>query len=132
MTDLVALAEQASHCSYSPYSLFRVGAAIRTATGAIFTGCNVENAAYPLGLCAERSAIAAAVGAEGPDCRIVEVAVAAFDQHGEAQAAPPCGGCRQCLFEFGPEAVVRFRAQSGESISCSVADLLPFAFRLQR
>ena len=131
MTDLRALAEQASRRAYSPYSRFRVGAAVRTASGAVFTGCNVENAAYPLGICAERSAIAAAVGEEGPHCKILEVAVAAFDQHGNPQAAPPCGGCRQCLFEFAPDAIVHFRAQGGETISCAVTDLLPFAFRLQ-
>ena len=86
--------------AYCPYSNFQVGACLRSAeTGKLYIGCNVENAAYPSGLCAERGAIMAAVAAEGPkvtfsDCVVVTTA---------DEVSAPCGGCRQMLVEFGTE-----------------------------
>ncbi|HMO85671.1 MAG TPA: cytidine deaminase [Lacipirellulaceae bacterium] len=91
---LVEAALAARDAAYAPYSRFRVGAAVRTADGGVFAGCNVENASYGLTICAERSAVCAAVAAGAP--RIVAVAVAA------SGGASPCGACRQVLAEFGP------------------------------
>src|SRR5690606_14014296 len=98
---LIAGARNAAQHAYAPYSGSLVGAALRTARGGIYVGCNVENAAFPLTLCAERAAIAAAVLAEGRDCRIVEIAIHAEDARGEMLSAAPCGGCRQCIHEMG-------------------------------
>jgi cytidine deaminase len=111
----VAIAERA----YAPYSDFHVGAAVRARDGRVFEGINVENASYPLGICAERTAIARAVG-EG--CRpgdLEEIAV----------TAAPCGGCRQWLFEFRLERVT-FRKADGEVVSRTPAELLPETFEL--
>ena len=95
MDPLTQAALDARAKAYAPYSKFPVGAAIRTDTGAVFAGCNVENAAYPEGTCAEAGAIAAMAMAGGR--RIVEVVVAG----GGAMPCTPCGGCRQKIREFG-------------------------------
>ncbi|MEK6275008.1 MAG: cytidine deaminase [Actinomycetota bacterium] len=111
----VAVAERA----YAPYSNFHVGAAVRARDGRIFEGVNVENASYPLGICAERAAIARAVG-EG--CRpgdLEEIAV----------TAAPCGGCRQWLYEFRLDRVT-FKKADGELVSRTPAELLPETFEL--
>ena len=105
--------------AYAPYSGFHVGAVVRARDGRIFEGVNVENASYPLGICAERSAIARAVG-EG--CRpgdLEEIAI----------TASPCGGCRQWLFEFQLERVT-FKDAKGELVSRTPAELLPATFEL--
>lgn len=97
ITALVAAARAARAQAYAPYSRFRVGAALLDENGRIHAGCNVENAAYPLGQCAEAGALAAMVLAGGRRLRAVVVA-------GEAlQPVTPCGGCRQKLREFGGE-----------------------------
>ncbi|WP_232371333.1 cytidine deaminase [Pseudomarimonas arenosa] len=132
MKDLLLAAQHAARHAYAPYSHFKVGAAVRTASGRVFSGCNVENAAYPLGHCAERSAIAAAVGEEGGACQIIEVAVHAEDELGVAQPAPPCGACRQCIHELGAKARVHFLSPNGEQVTQGIEDLLPFAFKLRR
>ncbi|KFI31319.1 cytidine deaminase [Haematobacter massiliensis] len=109
--------------AYVPYSGFKVGAAIRSASGAIHMGCNVENAAYPEGTCAEAGAIAAMVAAG--DLRIAEVAVIADSPH----PVPPCGGCRQKLAEFGdPEVLVVMYNTQGEMLRTTIRDLLPGGF----
>jgi cytidine deaminase len=116
-----ALAAQAqAHCPYSGYA---VGAAIRTASGAIYAGCNVENAAYPEGTCAEAGAIAAMVLAG--ERKIVDVVVVT------AGAAPgtPCGGCRQRFREFAaPNAVIHATTNDGAALTMTMADLLPSSF----
>jgi cytidine deaminase len=122
---LVEMARQASERAYAPYSRFRVGAAVRTEAGGVHTGCNVENASYGLTCCAERSAIFAAVAAEGPRMRLREVAV-----HADAHSVPPCGACRQVIAEFGPEARVLFRS-GGEVTAMRLDELLPAAFELE-
>ena len=90
LAELLASAEQAAQHSYSPYSGFRVGAALRLATGEIVTGTNVENVSYGLTICAERAALVRAVAQFGPAVRIAAVAVANLNN----SPSPPCGACR--------------------------------------
>jgi cytidine deaminase len=106
--------------AYAPYSEYLVGAAVRTRDGRVFEGVNVENAAYPLGICAERTAIACAV-AEG-------YKPGDFDAIGIT--ASPCGGCRQWLWEFKLERVT-FRNRDGEIVSYTPAELLPDTWKLE-
>ena len=125
-------ATQAAHNSYSPYSHFRVGAAIlleadKGQNGVVVTGTNVENASYRLTSCAEQAAIAAAVTLYGPSIRIRAVAVANLND----AACMPCGACRQTILEFStPETVVFYPSASGEIVSTTLAALLPAGFRL--
>jgi cytidine deaminase len=107
--------------AYAPYSGYRVGAAVLAADGRVFTGCNVENASYGLGVCAERHAVAAAVAA---GCRdLVAIAVVTSS----APPASPCGACRQVLAEFGNLDVVLANLD-GDRRTATVAGLLPDAF----
>lgn len=109
--------------AYAPYSRFKVGAALRTVDGAVYTGCNVENAAYPEGTCAEAGAIAAMCAAG--DRIIAEVAVIADCP----VPVPPCGGCRQKIAEFAaPDVVVTLGTTDGATLRMTVAELLPGAF----
>ncbi len=124
---LLKAALAARENAHAPYSGFAVGAAIRTGSGAVFTGCNVENASYPEGSCAETGAIAAMVGAGARD--IAEVCIVADTK------APisPCGGCRQRLAEFaGPDVPVTMATVSGDSVTMRMGELLPMAFRTAR
>jgi cytidine deaminase len=129
---LVSLAREACASAHAPYSGIYVGAAILSASGATYTGTNVENAAYPLGNCAEVSAIAAGVQAEGAKFRIAETAVWASDRNGRAIAISPCGGCRQRIHEFAADGNVKvhFPWQDGSARTASVDELLPYAFEL--
>ncbi|MCB9966936.1 MAG: purine-nucleoside phosphorylase [Geminicoccaceae bacterium] len=123
MTDLVTAARAVRERAYAPYSRFLVGCAIRTASGAVFVGANVENAAYPQGLCAERSAVAAMVAAG--EQRIAEVVVVG---NGAAPCAP-CGGCRQLLSEFAPgDTAVHMLGSDGGRRTATMGELLPYAF----
>ncbi|NOC45264.1 MULTISPECIES: cytidine deaminase [unclassified Ruegeria] len=109
--------------AYAPYSNFKVGAALRTSTGQIFSGCNVENVAYPEGTCAEAGAIAAMVAAGEQE--LTEVYVVASSP----QPVPPCGGCRQKLAEFGKRDVkVTLATVDGAEFKTTIGDLLPGAF----
>ena len=121
---LVDAALAARGAAYAPYSRFAVGAALRTDEGAVHAGCNVENAAYPEGTCAEAGAIAAMVLAGGR--RVAELVVAG----GGAAPCTPCGGCRQKLREFGaPGTLVRIVDAEGRALlRTSLADLLPHSF----
>jgi cytidine deaminase len=105
--------------AYAPYSKFHVGAAICARDGRVFEGVNVENAAYPLGVCAEKSALTTAV-TEGCGPGQIEVL---------AVTASPCGGCRQWLVEFGLDRVV-YASASGEVRTVTPDDLLPDTFEL--
>jgi len=109
--------------AHAPYSGFRVGAAIRSSSGAVYLGCNVENAAYPEGTCAEAGAVAAMVAAG--DTRIAEVAVVADSPDPVA----PCGGCRQRLREFSaPDVTVTMANLKGATRTMRMDELLPEAF----
>ncbi|MFC3615697.1 cytidine deaminase [Lutimaribacter marinistellae] len=109
--------------AYAPYSRFKVGAALRSASGAVYGGCNVENVAYPEGTCAEAGAIAAMVA--GGETRLVEVYVVASSP----EPVPPCGGCRQKLAEFGaPDTPVTLATADGVERKTTIGALLPGAF----
>lgn len=123
MTSLLQAATEVRDRAYAPYSRFKVGAAIRGAAGGLHVGCNVENAAYPEGTCAEAGAIAAMVAAG--ETRIADILVIADS----AEPVPPCGGCRQKIAEFAaPDVRVTLATSSGASRSMTVAELLPGAF----
>ena len=125
--DLIEAATSARNNAHAPYSKFHVGAAIRTPSGAIFAGCNVENVAYPEGTCAEAGAIAAMCLAG--EYEITEVAVVA----GGDEPSSPCGGCRQKISEFAKgNVLVTMVAVGGSRKTITVADLLPGAFDLER
>jgi len=129
---LIAIARDICARAHAPYSGIHVGAAIRAASGAVYGGTNVENAAYPIGNCAEASAIAAGVAAEGTGFRIAETAVWAVDGRGQAIAISPCGGCRQRIREFAVDGqvLVHFPWQGAALRTATVDELLPFAFEL--
>jgi cytidine deaminase len=118
---LLTAAREVRPHAYAPYSMFAVGAAV-LAGGRVFTGVNVENAAYPLGVCAERNAVAAAVAAG--ESAVDAVAVVGGDE----DATPPCGGCRQVLSEFGPDMLVISGSANGTRRTWRLSDLLPDAF----
>jgi cytidine deaminase len=126
-------AAAAAQNSYSPYSHFRVGAAILLHAddrqdGKIVAGTNVENASYRLTSCAEQTAIATAITLYGPAIRIRAVAVVNLN----CAACMPCGACRQTILEFAsPETSVFYPSASGETVSATLADLLPAAFHLK-
>jgi cytidine deaminase len=120
---LLAAATQVRENAYAPYSRFKVGAALRAASGAIYSGCNVENVAYPEGTCAEAGAIAAMVAAG--ETAITEMLVIADSP----DPVPPCGGCRQKIAEFAAPAVsVTLCTTDGASRITTVAELLPGVF----
>ena len=112
--DLVEKADRAAASAYAPYSNYLVGAAVRARDGRVFEGVNVENAAYPLGVCAEKVAIANAVVA---GCRPGDLEAIGI-------TASPCGGCRQWLYEFRLDRVT-FRNRDGDLVSYTPAELLP-------
>jgi cytidine deaminase len=127
LENLMQQARESALHSYSPYSGFRVGAALLLSTGEIVTGTNVENVSYGLTICAERAALVRAVSEFGPAIRIAAVAVANLN----AAASPPCGACRQVLAEFiSPDAPVLFPATDGLR-SMPFSDLLPLAFDMK-
>jgi cytidine deaminase len=119
---LIAAARRAAQAAYAPYSKFRVGAAVLTRTGEIYTGCNVENASYGLSNCAERTAIFTAVA--GGERKIVAVAVYTPTH----KPTLPCGACRQVIHEFGPKAVILCACRSRERLETTLDQLLPGAF----
>ena len=129
---LISAARECCARGHAAYSGVHVGAAIRAASGATYLGSNVENAAYPLGVCAETSAIAAGVRAEGSGFRIAEIAVWALDREGRTLAASPCGGCRQRIQEFAQDdrMPVHFPWQGGAVQTATLGELLPYAFFL--
>ena len=125
--DLIKKAIEVRKNAYAPYSNFLVGAAIKTKNGSVFFGCNVENAAYPEGTCAEAGAIAAMIASGQRE--IIEVVVAADSQ----TPVTPCGGCRQKLAEFSnSNVIVIFSNLNGEVGRMTVEQLLPGAFEKEQ
>ncbi len=126
MSDLDALfgaAKAMQAKAYAPYSRFRVGAAVRTPGGAVYAGCNVENAAYPQGACAETGAISAMIAAG--ESRIAEILVIG---DGEGLCTP-CGGCRQRIREFAAAGTpIHIAGSEGIRRSFTLQELLPFSF----
>jgi cytidine deaminase len=112
--DLYERAVAISKRAYAPYSNYLVGAAVRTKDGKIFEGVNVENAAYPLGVCAEKTALVKAVSEGYRPGDIAAIGI----------TASPCGGCRQWLYEFGIEEIT-FLSSQDELVTYSARDLLP-------
>ena len=123
LKDMIARAAAVRENAHAPYSGFHVGACIRAASGRLYAGCNVENAAYPQGQCAEASAIGAMVS--GGDAKIIEIVVI-----GEGERlCTPCGGCRQRLSEFaGPETPVHICDPEGLRQTIPLGELLPYSF----
>ncbi len=120
---LIDAARSVRDNAHAPYSKFKVGAAIRAASGNVYVGCNVENVAYPEGTCAEAGAIAAMIA--GGDTRISEVAVIADSP----KPVSPCGGCRQKIAEFANgDVIVTLATIDGVVLETSVAELLPGVF----
>lgn len=133
--DLLQRAIEASRSAYAPYSQFHVGAALRLADGSVVTGTNQENAAYPSGLCAERTALFAA-SAQRPEMRDYQaLAIVGCDAGGTLCEASPCGACRQVMAEYErlqrhPLRVLCYLANGRVRLFQSVADLLPFTFQI--
>jgi len=118
---LIDLAKEARRRAYAPYSNYPVGAALRTRTGHIYTGVNIENAAYPVGICAERVAVFKAISEGEVEFDMISVVT---DNGGS-----PCGACRQVLSEFGRDTIVLIADGNGKLIkTTSVRELLPEAF----
>ena len=123
--DLVAAARAVSRNAYAPYSEFRVGAAVRGASGRVYVGCNVENASYGATLCAERCAVAAFVAGGEQTLSAVAIWTEA------AEPAMPCGLCRQVLFEFGEDVLI-VAACPARMRRATLRELLPDPFVLPR
>ena len=122
--ELLSLAREAARNAYVPYSQFPVGAAVECADGSVFTGCNVENAAFGSTICAERTAIVKAVSEGHTEfCRIAI--------YGEGKNyCMPCGACRQVMAEFSPEMEVLCTKAGGSYVSYSLSKLMPYTFKL--
>ncbi|MFZ1939342.1 MAG: cytidine deaminase [Terracidiphilus sp.] len=127
LTKLMKQAQKAARNSYSPYSMFRVGAALQLADGHVVTGTNVENVSFGMTICAERSALVRAVAEYGPKIRIAAIAVANLNR----KASPPCGACRQMLAEFAlADAPVIFPGAEGVR-TMTFSEILPSGSELK-
>ncbi len=120
--ELIAAATSARELAFAPFSKFRVGAALRATDGTVVTGCNVESASYGLTMCAERVAVFKGVS-EGYTRFTAVVVVTDV-----AELTPPCGACRQLLWEFAPDATVTLANTHGRSETFTVRELLPRGF----
>lgn len=128
--ELLASAEAAAQRAYCPYSHFHVGAALLTVDGEVFQGCNVENVSYGLTICAERTAVGAAVAAGHR--QLVAIAIVQGGVTGaSAQPCWPCGACRQVLAEFNLDLTVIFRSPEGVR-TMRLSELLPHSFDAHR
>ncbi len=125
--ELMQQAAGAAEHAYAPYSKALVGCALESAAGALYLGCNVENASYGLTICAERNAIFAAVAAEGAAFRIKRLAVIA-----KGLEFPPCGACRQVISEFADADAPVLFLRDGRIESLTVRELLPATFVFSR
>ena len=122
LQELIEIAKTARLHSVAPFSNFLVGAAVRTAAGKVYTGCNVESASYGLTVCGERVAIWKALS-EG-EREFSELAIVADTE----SLTPPCGTCRQIIWEFAKQAKIILSNLKGETQECSIKELLPRAF----
>lgn len=123
MDEMLQMARDAMDRAYVPYSHFRVGAAIRAQSGKLYAGCNIENAAYPAGSCAEQGAVSAMV--LGGDDKIAEIVVMGDGEN----LVSPCGSCRQRIREFAtPQTVVHICDRNGVRKSMLLSELLPVSF----
>lgn len=120
--ELLRAALEARQRAYAPYSGFPVGAAVLTGSGRIYPGCNIENASYPLCLCAERTALAGAIAAGERDLRAMVVVAAT------AEPVSPCGACRQMLVEFAPDMPLLLANVNGQTQHTTPRELLPGFF----
>jgi|SRR5687768_17461795 len=120
--ELIEAARRVRERAYAPYSNFKVGAAVRTKSGKIYTGCNVESASYGLTVCAERVAVWKAVS-EG-EKEFTDIAVVADTE----ELTPPCGVCRQIIWEFGGDIPITFANLHGKTETVKISELLPRAF----
>ena len=118
----MSAAMEARKQAHAPFSSFKVGAALEAEDGRIFTGCNIENASYGLTMCAERVAMFKAVSEGARRFRRIAVAT------GAAKLTPPCGACRQILWEFGGDLLVELGNENGQTETLQMRDLLPKAF----
>lgn len=121
-SELLRSAREVQQKAYAPYSGFRVGAALQTTSGKIYTGCNVENSSYGLTVCAEQVAVFKAVSEGESEFSAVVVCTDA------EEFCTPCGACRQILLEFAPKLKIILLNSKGETKETSMADLLPEAF----
>ena len=122
--ELLSLAREAARNAYVPYSQFPVGAAVECADGSVFTGCNVENAAFGSTICAERTAIVKAVSEGHTEFRRIAI-------YGEGKNyCMPCGACRQVMAEFSPEMEALCTKAGGSYVSYSLSKLMPYTFKL--
>jgi cytidine deaminase len=124
--ELVEEASQVQEKAYAPYSNFKVGAALLGKSGAIFTGCNVENASYGMTMCAERNAVAHAVASGEREFSALAIVTDAL------KPTPPCGACRQVLVEFSPDMDVILVTTQGQRKTFSLKDLLPYLFEFKK
>lgn len=120
--DLIEIAKRARERAFAPFSRFKVGAAIRSKDGRVFTGCNIENASFSLTCCAERVAIFKALSEGARDFDKIVIVT------GSVSLTPPCGACRQVLWEFAPKADVLLSNTRGKTKRTRVAALLPEPF----
>jgi len=123
---LLAVAKDAVKRAYAPYSKFRVGAAVLTKKGNIFSGCNIENSSYGLTVCAERVAIFSAIAQEGGEDMEIQALAISCEQN---SLCSPCGACRQVIYEFGRDAIVLFQGRNGME-EARIRELLPKGFCL--
>ncbi|KAG7323355.1 hypothetical protein KOW79_013057 [Hemibagrus wyckioides] len=121
--ELITVSQEAKTFAYSPYSKFRVGAALLTQDGTVFTGCNVENACLAMGICAERVAICKAVSEGQKEFKAIAITSDMVDNF-----ISPCGGCRQFMREFGLQWEVYLSKSDGSFIKKTVEELLPTSF----
>lgn len=126
MDALIQKAKEARDKAYAPYSEFRVGAALEAKDGTVFTGCNIENASYGATCCAERTALVKAVSEGVKEFRRIAIFAGTNDP------CPPCGICRQVLYEFAPDIEVIMTGTEGKTDVSKLTDLMPNAFHSEK